>query len=331
MAYFVGQNARCLCAINAATAGVSFGGTPGDYECMKIATGGGFKVEPRNAKAIVEEVDVDPRDIVTGGLYYTITADLVGSYSYREHLLRLIAGGAITTAGTGPYVHTFVNAGNLLFGAIAIEYTDQGAAENTIIKEIYTNFCVTAISFSESPEGYLTMSVSGIATALTRTTDETVLTSVQNSEVISWSHLTASLNGTTTYHLGDVGIELASSLSEGEFDHAATTPTTLDYIGRAGMREVKWNYGLRMDAAAYTLISDVTTAWKSANSLVWNNGGTTTSERELSFVFGKSYIEGAGATHGAWGRETRPISMRAVDGTTAVIAIKATNARVSIA
>ena len=337
MSYFVGRNARCLCAVNAATAGVTFGGTPGAYECMKIATGGGFKVEPRNAKLVVDEVDVDPRDIVTGGIYYTITVDLVGSYSYREHILQLIAGGAISSGVSAPYVHTFANADQVLCGAIAIEYSLQSAQASAIIKELYTNFCVTAISFSESPEGYLTMSVSGIATALERTTDETALTTVNHSEVISWSHLTASLNGTTTYRLGDVGIELAAALTEGEFDHAAATPAVLNFIGRSGMREVKYSFGLRMNEQAQALIGTVSTAWTGANSFVWNNSGTAAAERELSFVFGVSYIEGAGAAIGGWGRETRPITMRAIDRATGVdegtsiIAIKVTNARETIA
>jgi hypothetical protein len=174
------------------------------------------------------------------------------------------------------------------------------------------------------------MSVSGIATALSRSTTTASLSTVQNTEPVSWSHLTASLNGTTTYHLGDVSVDLAAALTEGEFDHAATTPTVLDFVGRSGFREVKWGFDIRMDAAAYTLLASQATIWDSANSFVWNNGGATTSEREISLVFGNSHQEGFPRTGGAWGRETASVSMMAVDGSTPCIAIVITNARETV-
>ena len=86
MPYFVGQNARLGVAVNAESSGETFGGTPGDYEVFKLKPGG-FKVEERCAKQYVEEVDVDPRDIITGGVYYTITFDCVLLSYYQGEML----------------------------------------------------------------------------------------------------------------------------------------------------------------------------------------------------------------------------------------------------
>jgi hypothetical protein len=330
MSYFIGQNGRLGVAVNAEASGETFGGTPGDYEYFKLAPGG-FKAEERCAKQYVEEVDVDPRDIITGGIYYTVTFECVMSYSYREHLFRLITGGAISTENTDPYEHTFANADKLLFGALALEYTDQAANANEIIKETFSNFCVTALTLSESPEGYVKMSVSGLATALTRVTNQASLSTVQNSEPVSWSHFTPSLNGTTTYHLGDINIELAQEVTEGEFDHAATTPATLDFVGRSGQRTLKWGFDIRMDSAAHTLLASQATVWDGANSFTWDNGGTTTAKRTLTITFGDSYQEGFPRTQVSWGRETASVSLMVKDGSTAFIAVVIENMRTTIA
>ena len=331
MPYFIGDNVRVGVAINAETSGMTYGGAPGTYDVMKLATGGGFKVEPRNAKTRVEEIDLDARDVIVGGLYYTITMELVGSYSYREHIYQLIMGGAIGTTGAGPYTHAQALADKLLFGAIKLEYTDQAEQASEVITEIYSNFAATALSFKESPEGYLTMTVSGIASAMTRAINVASLSTVQNTEPISWAHLSPSLNGTTTYHIADIGIDLGVKLSEGEFDHAATSPALLPGIFRAGPRELGWTVGLRMDAAAYTLSGDTTALWTGANSFTWNNGAATTSNRQLVITFGTSYIDSAGRTQGAFGRETRPLNMKALDGSTRFLAITTINALTTIA
>lgn len=327
--YYVGQNVRAKVSINAAdvSAGITFDGTPGTADVFKV-TGSGFTWEPRNVKTIVEEIDVDPNDVVIGGLYYTITIESVLSYSYRENLFRLIACGAISTTGT--YDHAFAVEDFVLFGEAAVEYTDEAAQANEIIEEAFANFAVTAFSISESPEGYATLSVSGIATGLSRTKTQASLSTVQDTEVVSWSHFCPTLNGTATYRVADIGFDWAAALTEGEFDHACTTPATLSFVGRSGMRDLGWNFGLRMDTSAYDLIADTTALWTSANSFVWNNGLSSTDEREISLIFGDAYIDSTSAPTGAWGRQTREVSMKSLDGTTPIINIDIKNARTTI-
>jgi hypothetical protein len=331
MPYFIGDNIRVGVAINAETSGVTYGGTPGTYDVMKLAPGGGFKVEPVCKKTVAEEVDVDARDVVNGGLYYTITMELLGSYSYREHIWRLLFGGAIATTGaSAPYTHAQALADKLLFGAVKLEYTDQAEQANEVITEVYSNFTVSAVSIKESPEGYMMMTVSGIASAMTRAINVAALTAVQNTEVISWSHLTATLNSVSTYKVGEISVDIAAALSEGEFDHAATTPAVLPGIFRSGQRVLTWSVTVRMDAAAYTLIGDTTALW-TTNSLVWNNGAATTSNRQLQVVIGTSYIDGSPRTLGGWGSEKRAVNLRALDGATRFLAVSTLNALVTIA
>lgn len=330
MAYFTGENVRIGVAINAETDGCTWDGTPGDYDFMKLATGGAVKVEVRNSKSYVEELDVDPRDVVVGGLYYTITMDLVLSYSYREKLFQLIAGGAIATAGAGPYTHSYAKADKLLFGSLKLEYADQCADANTYIYEVFDNFCVNSFAISESPEGYATFTVSGLSNAMTRTTTNASLDAVNHSEPCMWSHLTVSADGTTTYHMGDISFEITSPLTEGDFAHAATTPATLDHISRNGFRETKWGFTLLMDADAYSLIENVDAVWDGANSYAWNNGAAAAANRQLTITMGNSYMEGRPDIHGTWGVRRGDVSLMAVDGTTPSFDFEIINGRATI-
>lgn len=331
MPYYIGDNVRVGVAVNAESSGMTYGGTPGTYDVFKLAAGGGISIEPRVAKERVDEVDVDARDVIFGGLGYTITMELIGSYSYREKLFQLISGGAISTTGaSAPYAHAVALADKLLFGSLKLEYTDQAEQANEVVNEVYSNFCVTALSLKESPEGYLQMTVSGVASALTRTTNVAALTAVNNSEPISWSHLTVSLNGATTYKVGDISVDITADIVADEFDHAATTPALLPGIFRSGHREVGWSVDVRMDSSAYTLTADTGTTWTGANSFTWDNGAATTANRKLVLTFGNSYIETSSHGIKGWGRQTRTVPLKALDGSTRCIAIVCHNARTTI-
>lgn len=329
--YHIGQNVRVGVAINAEVAGMTFGETPGTYDCMKLVTGGAFKVEHRNAKVEVDEVDVDPTAVVVGGLIHTITVDVVMSYSYREKFFQLLMGGAIATVGAAsPWTHTPALVDKLLNGSIFVEYTKQSAQANHIIRETYNNFVVSAISLKASPEGYAVLSVSGVSTALVRVTNQASLTTVNETEPLEWDHLSVVLDGATTVRCGDVGFDLGASLAEGEFDHAPATPAVQDGNWRKGPRTVGWNVVTRQDDSAYSLRVDVGAMWAGANSFTWNNAAAVGANRQFIIVFGDSYLDSVGDTAGVWGRFMTPLSLKALSGTTPRIAVDFINGRSTI-
>jgi len=334
MAYYIGTNTVVGVGINADNGGSTYGGAPAGFDYFRIKPGG-FKYEPKNAKNVVEELDVDPTMVCVGGLYYTWSLECVMSYSYREQLLQLIAGGSISDAGAGPYEHTVALADQLLFGGIEVYYTDQ---TETWVKEVFENCAVTAVGFSQDAEGALQLSVSGIATGMSRSASS-FAGSIADTEPICWrdfgqtgtvSTADFSLDGVTDRRIASLSCDVGASISEGDFDMAASTPAALSFLGRSGARDIKWGFDIRMDADSYTLIDATDTVWDGDNIFAWNNGQAAAAERAFVLTFGDSYVDGASRTLGAWGRETRSISLIAKDGTTGIIDFYFVNGRSTI-
>jgi len=328
MSFYIGQNAVLGVALQDEASGETFGhAICGTYDYMRVKPGG-FKYEVRNAKNTIDELNVDPSLLCVGGLYYTWTAELVMSYSYREKLFMLALGSTDDYVAGPPMVHGITPADKIRFGSIQLVYTDEAAQDDLWITETFSNTAITSLSLKQDAEGELTLSVSGVATAMTRATDFAGQSiTITTTEPVCWGVLTPSLDGTTTFRLGSISMDVDMPSTEGEFDMAASTPNTLAFLGRSGPRTVKYGVDIRMDAGAYTLVGDTSGVWDGANSLVWNNGAAGADNRIFSLVFGESYVTGAGRTPPVWGRETRTLDIMPLDGTTRVLTVAFTNAR----
>jgi len=330
--YLVGRSAFIGFAVNAATAGETFGGTPGGYDYMRVKPKG-FKLQPRQKKEIVDELGVDTRDTIDGGLWWSWSADCYASYSFREKPFHLWAGGAITTTGaSAPYTHAIALSDKPLWGALKAFYADNAEQANEICCDTLSNVLVTGISGKESPEGGLELSLSGLAVSRAYVENVASFPAINESEVIKWDHLAPTLNAVASYELNTLDFNLSNKMEEGVFDHAATTPRTMKGSARVGHREITWHVDVREKRAeAETLVSDTTTAWSGANSLIWNNGGLTTAARELSLIFGNSKVESADVDRMGQGRSLRTINLRALDASSPrVLAIQFKNARATI-
>lgn len=331
MPVFVGRNAAIGIAVNGDNSGITQGGTPGNYDFMPIRS---FGYEVRQAKNTEEELTVNQEHITDGGVYYTWTLEVLGSYSYREQLLQLIAGGDITTTNAGPYDHDIAIDDELLFGSIKLEYTDQAANDNEVILETFSDVVVNSLEITQDTEQALVMTVSGIAISMSRSNTEASLSTVQTNEPIPWDHLTPSLNGATTYRLGALSLSINQPVSEGEFDLAASTPKTMNVVTRAGMREVTGSMDIRMDDSAYSLIysSGVTNSWDSTNSFTWNNGEAAAAEREFKITLGDCELEDPGREINTLGRETLSgLAFRAFHASgTAVLNFDTKNSRAQV-
>lgn len=328
---YIGKDVRVGVALNAETLGVTFDGTPGDYDCMKLVKGGSCKIDHICAKAPVEETGIVSEDHETGGLLHKISLDLVMSYSFREKYFQLYNGAVAATVGAAaPYTHTLTLAKKVLNGSFFVEYAKQSGQANEFIHDTYSNFVVTNLEIKEAVEAFALLSVTGIATGMVHTATQASLTSVETTERLSWKHFQPTLDGGTDYRLGDISASLGAALAEGAFDHAAATPTTQDGNWYNGNLTVGYTADVRMNDDSYGLSSDPAALWDGANEFKWDNGLAAGDNKQFVLTFGNSFHDTPSETMGEPGRVTQSMSLTAEGGTTPIIGIVFINSRATV-
>jgi hypothetical protein len=289
---YIGDGARIGIAINADNSGTTWGGTPGT-EIAVYPVPGTMKFDEAVKQTPVSVLAVDEYANVTGGVSYTGSFEMPASYLGMELFLQAILGGTLTKTGaTAPYVWTPALADPLLYCRIG--YYEQ-LRDATAVSRRFTNAVITALTISCNAEEEARCAVSWAAPTLT-VGAEAIPTPVAL-EPILWSHLAPSFNSVTTHALNSVSVEIAQPVTDGKFQMAASTPTAMRYINRAGQRTFSVEVDFLHDADVDTLAA-LTSVIPLA--LVWNNGGTTTAERELNIS--SSYMYRVGRPHegGAW-------------------------------
>lgn len=327
--YYTGDNVRALLAINAEVSGMTFDETPGDYDCHKVVAGGGITIEHMNNKLEVDENDVDPLDMIPGGEAHKITVERYLSYSFCEKIFQLWFGGDITTTGSGPYKHEQDSVQKILNGSFAVEYTKQSAQVNEVVKETYSNFVVTNISVSHAPEDAAKLTYTGFATGKARTTTQAALTTENDTEIVSWSHLEVSLHGSTAYHLSEVHFDLGAPVKEGEYDFGSTSQ---DGNWRDGRKAVSWGMTVMFtETSESDLMASPEALLDGTNYILWNNGGAAAAEREIKVTFGTSYHEGGiSIGHGNWGRVPVPLKLKVLGAGSDRVDLYTENGRTTI-
>jgi len=329
--YYIGKDVRIGVAINAEVSGISFNGTPGSYDCMKLQKGNSCKIDHINAKTPVEETGIVSEDHETGGLLHKISLDLVMSYSKREKFFQLYNGAvAATVGGSAPYTHTLTLAKKVLNGSFFVEYAKQSGQPNQFIRDTYDNFVITGIEIKQAVEQFALLSVKGFCTGMVHSTAQSSLTSTSTTERLSWKHFSPTLNGTSTYRLGDIGVSLGASLAEGEFDHAAGTPTSQDGNWYSGNLSVGYTADVRMNDSSYALSSHPAILWDGTNEYKWDNGKAAGDNRQFVLTFGNSYIDTPNEAMGEPGRITQSLSLTAEGGSTPIIGIVFINASATV-
>jgi hypothetical protein len=290
---FIGDGAVVGIAINADNSGTTWGGTPGTEIAVRPYPGT-MKWDRSCKQNPVADLRVDEGHNVTGGKSYSGSFEMPASYLGMELFLQALLGGTLTKTGaTAPYTWTPALADELLYCRIGY-YTQDRAG--TAVSRRFTNAAISAITISCNAEEEAKVTVSWVAATLTVGT-EAIPTPVAL-EPILWSHLAPTFNSVTTHQLYSVKLEIAQALSDAEFQMYATTPTVLAYIQRAGQRTCSVEAEFLHDSTTETL-ADVLTAI--VISLIFDNGGTTTAERELNIQLNGGYLEGRSDTDGAWG------------------------------
>lgn len=327
--YYMGKNAHVGVAINADNGGVTFDGTPGDYDHIPIKK---LAVTPREDKTYNEGLTVNQEDYCRGGRYYTLVLEVELSYAYQEKLIQLALGGEINTTGSDPYDHDIAIADELLMGSLILEYGDQAAAADEIVAETFANIVVTGMEIKHDTQGFATATFNMVSSGMTRVNNQAAFTSTETLERIKFRHLAPTLNGTGTHRLGNVSVAVNQPVSEGEFDFAATTPETVDFWQRGGVREVTGSFDIPSTSASYDEVDDGDTEWDGTNTLVWNNGESGTDEREFKITMGHLVVEDPGRSYESLGRVIHAgVSVRAMHSSgTPSINIDVKNGRSSI-
>lgn len=290
---FIGDGAVVGIAINADASGTTWGGTPGTEIAVRPYPGT-MKWDRGCKQTPVADLRVDEGYNVTGGKGYSGSFEMPASYLGMELFLQAILGGTLTKVGAAaPYTWTPALADEILYCRIGY-YTQDRAG--TAVSRRFTNAAITAITLSCAAEEEAKVTVSWVAATLTVGT-EAIPTPVVLESVL-WSHLAPTFNSVSTHRLYRVSLEIASPLSDAEFQMAATDPTVMQYIQRTGQRTCSVEAEFLHDSTTETL-ADVLTAIVIA--LVFDNGGSTSAERELNIQLNGGYLEGRSDTDGVWG------------------------------
>lgn len=289
---YIGQGSVVGIAINADNSGTTWGGIPGTEIAVRPYPGSmkwtrGCKQSP------ISDLRVDEGHNVTGGQGYSGSFEMPASYLGMELFLQALLGGALTKTGaSAPYVWTPALADKLLYCRIGY-YTQL--RDGTAQSKRFTDAVITAITLSGSAEQEVRATVSWVAAELTAGA-EAIPTPVAL-EPILWDHLAPTFNSVATHRLYSVKVEIAQAITDAEFQMAATDSDVVQYLERAGQRTCSVEAEFLHDADVDTL-ADVLTGI--VISLVWNNGGTTTAEREFNFQANAGFLDGRSETDGAW-------------------------------
>lgn len=321
--FLTGHNHRIQVALNAITNGESFGGAPGAYSTIRVAKDG-FSVEPQRAKEKSPELNMGIRYLHAGGVYYSWTIKVALSYEHREELLSLLFRAAVTTTGaSAPFTNTWTFGTLRQFGSIIGWYTtDDG---ETIVSETLSDAWATGGTISIPTKGPLMLEISGIAKANTRDDEEATLPTITETDHVLASHLTAlSVGGVSGLHLTEASIKvnLPSSEEEG-FDLAVGATDALSWIGATESREITGDLAIRSTIAAKDLINDLGEAI-GAVLFTFNNGKTSTAEREFSIALADCEGTAAPFSMAVMGRLLSSVSLQAtaLSGSEATVILK---------
>ena len=324
--YKIGDKEIVGFAVNADNSGTTEGGTPGTYVYLRPRIGT-VNFRPGDADQIeIDTMDVDDTEQDSGLKVYSGSFSFMSSYSSQEKLAQIMCGGAISTSGSGPYAHAVARGDQLKFAALKIWTNSQHATGGG---EIWT---FTDVVFKDTTEdmeqgGKVTTTINWVAKAGSSAAG--AAPSVTATELIRWKR-TALTIASNTWCPKTISIKTEQGVAEDDGGLCTALAGGLASISRAGKRKVSITVDIATDAviAGYAAAPDGGIGSTSDNSLVHNNGGTTTAERERSIVLGTLYPQPVDRSTANFGKEMNSRTYLVKDA--APIAYQFTNALESI-
>jgi len=223
-------------------------------------------------------MDPDPLKVTTGGSVCNGSFRIPLSYSYDEGIMALIAGAVDVAAGAGaPYTHTITPARGPLYANIVYYWEKYTGAR---LQRLMTNALITKVSIVQELEKTPYIEVNWYAQKWTESTPGAAPTLV-TLEYADWLHNVLTLGNETFVHKGFT-LDIDWPADEGDYGIGSTDDPAPTFVGRGGQRitTLSVNGALDDDILGY-LGSTAGTALSASNTIVWNNGLSTTAEREI--------------------------------------------------
>lgn len=305
--WFVGTPSRIGITVNAAGATQSWGGTAQTLRYFKPMSGQLGATIGRQ-QTHLDALSVDPLSVSTGGRSWSGSFQLPLSYAYHEGLLRLILGGADTSAGDGPYTHTLALADPILYGTLVYYYENYKGTRTALT---ITNAVITQVTIEQTAQNRPTISVSWVGQKGTLTTPGAA-PSLVTPEFPDWDDCTLTVGGEALIGRS-FSLDIATGAEEGDFGIGSADSPDVVFVGRSSARVVT----LTVDAGA----DDVTEGWLiagtaiSTNSINWDNGATSTDNRDITITLSDLYPQPADSQKGTFGKLNHSLTFLAVGAT----------------
>ena len=221
---------------------------------------------------------VDAESVTAGGSRCSGHFTIPLSYAYNEGLFGLIAGAlAVKTEASAPYFHTSTPARGPLYATLAYYWDNY---KGTKWLETITNALITQLTITQDPEKKPLLSGNWYAQKHARTTPGAAPTLV-TLEYPEWTDNVLTLGGATLNHYG-LKLDIAWAAEEGKYGIGDADNPAPIFVARSAQRVTTLSVKTDdTDEIGDLLISGADIA---TNSIVWNNGGTTTAEREIGIA-----------------------------------------------
>jgi len=297
-------------AINGDNGGSTEGGAPGAYVYLYPRVDS-VNFRPGDADQIeVDNMSID-EDLQESGLRsYSGSFSFIASYSSQEKALQMIAGGDIfTTGAVVPYAHEMELANQLLFGALKIWGTTQ---KGTGRLYTFTDVVFKDLEYNVETGGTVTITINWVAKDGSHT--PAASPSVTAIEMVRWKNTALTVAG-DTWCPRTLSLKIERPVAEDDGGLCSALAGGLASISTNGKRKTTITADIGTDATliGYSENPDTPIGSTADNSLVFNNGGATTLERELGCVIGTLFPQPVDRNAAKFGKEMNSRAFKVID------------------
>jgi hypothetical protein len=255
----------------------SWGATANTLRYFKTMQGQG-NITMGREQTPLGDMSIDPPSISTGGQRCSGSFQLPLSSVYDEGLFSLISCDDDTIDGAGPYTHTFVCTDRLKYGTLVYYWENY---KGTRFQLLVTNATVTQLTITQEAGQRPTVTANWVGQKWTASTPGAAPTFIAV-EYPDWDDCTLTI-GAAALVVKSFTLDIVQPASEDDYGIGSADSPNVVFIGRAGQRATT----LTVDAGH----DDATQAWLTAgatpiatNTIVWDNGAATTSNRKITIT-----------------------------------------------
>lgn len=276
-------NANCVGFTNQAdgTTG-GWGGTAKTLRWFKAREGSAKINIGRDQEHDPKTMSTDPEHITSGGSKCSGTFALPLSYAYEEGIVGNICGAPTVKSGeSAPYSHTGTPAMGPVYSQVAYYWHNYKGGKYQLLAN---NVLITkaTLVFEDKKVPYVEINWTGQKwTSSTPGAAPTVVTM----EFIDWDHVTFETDARTLI-FKKVTVDIDWPAEEDDYGTGGADDPAPVFIARGDQRVLSIAAEVHFDDDVLALVTTGAGDYIEDNSIVANNSGTTTAEREFSLTFG---------------------------------------------